>query len=191
MVQTLNGAPPPHETGWETDLLAGAPGRSGALVSRGFSGTAAGLAGSLITIWPDSGHRHPEQPSGTGAVTLGRATQYSLLRHDDTANPGTPGYLQLTAFDGPRPPEWTATFELGARERIWPVLRAVPGITSALICRGADGSALALTLATSIEALEAALTAIMRTELLPGEDPALLTGPDRVDVQRLVHHDLP
>ena len=31
----------------------------------------------------------------------------------------------------------------------------------------------------------------MSTELLPGEDPALLTGPDRIGFYRLVHADLP
>ena len=33
--------------------------------------------------------------------------------------------------------------------------------------------------------------AIMGTELLPGEDPALLPGPDRVDLHRVLHAALP
>ena len=189
LVQTIYGAPPPHETDWVTGVLAGAQGRAGALVSRGFTMTPAGLEGSLLTLWPEAGHVAPQQAGGT--VTLGRATRYDVVSHDDTAHSGVPGYVQLTRFEGPRSADWSTNFELSSRKRIWPVIRAVPGITSALLCRGADGGALAVTLATSIEALEAALTAILSTELLPDEDPALLTGPDRVDVQRLVHRDVP
>jgi hypothetical protein len=33
--------------------------------------------------------------------------------------------------------------------------------------------------------------AIMSTDLLPGEDPALLPGPDRVDLHRVLHAALP
>ncbi|MFI5607944.1 hypothetical protein [Amycolatopsis sp. NPDC051903] len=32
---------------------------------------------------------------------------------------------------------------------------------------------------------------MLATELLPGEDPALLTGPDRIDLHRVVHQTLP
>jgi len=34
--------------------------------------------------------------------------------------------------------------------------------------------------------LEDVGTAVNSTALLPGEDPALLTGPDRVDIHRVV-----
>jgi hypothetical protein len=46
-------------------------------------------------------------------------------------------------------------------------------------------------LAESMDAFDAAAQAIMSTELLPGEDPALLGGPDRISFYRLVHADLP
>ncbi len=42
-----------------------------------------------------------------------------------------------------------------------------------------------LTLATSTEALDAVADAVFSTTLLPGEDPALLSAADRVEVYRL------
>jgi hypothetical protein len=41
-------------------------------------------------------------------------------------------------------------------------------------------------LATSLEALEAGGVAVNSTALLPDEDPALLTGPDRFVVHRVL-----
>jgi hypothetical protein len=43
-------------------------------------------------------------------------------------------------------------------------------------------------LCTSFDALAATEKAVSSTTLLPGEDPALLTGPDRVDMHRVVAH---
>jgi hypothetical protein len=40
-------------------------------------------------------------------------------------------------------------------------------------------------LAESVEALEAAARAVNASALLPDEDPALLTGPDRSEVYRV------
>ena len=57
--------------------------------------------------------------------------------------------------------------------------------------RAADNAYLVVILAESMEAFDAAQQAIMSTELLPGEDPVLLTGPDRISFYRLVHADLP
>jgi hypothetical protein len=38
----------------------------------------------------------------------------------------------------------------------------------------------------SVEALEDAQREVLSSELLPGEDPALLPGPDRVDLYRVM-----
>ena len=46
-------------------------------------------------------------------------------------------------------------------------------------------------LAESMDVFDAAAQAKMSTELLPGEDPALLGGPDRISFYRLVHAGLP
>ena len=52
-------------------------------------------------------------------------------------------------------------------------------------------SSVIVTLATSVETLDAAQRAVMATELTPGEDPALLPGPDRVEIHRVTGHHLP
>ena len=46
-------------------------------------------------------------------------------------------------------------------------------------------------LAESMDVFDVASQAIMSTELLPGEDPEFLGGPDRISFYRLVHADLP
>ena len=46
-------------------------------------------------------------------------------------------------------------------------------------------------LATSIEGLRDVTAAVASTELLADEDPSLLTGPDRVQVHRVLSYLLP
>ena len=57
--------------------------------------------------------------------------------------------------------------------------------------RAADNAYLVVILAESMDVFDVASQAIMSTKLLPGEDPALLGGPDRISFYRLVHADLP
>jgi hypothetical protein len=57
--------------------------------------------------------------------------------------------------------------------------------------RADDHAYLVVVLAESMDALDAAGQAVMSTELLPEEDPALLAAPDRISFYRLVHADLP
>ena len=47
-----------------------------------------------------------------------------------------------------------------------------------------------ITLTTSVETLDAAERAAMSTELMPGEDPALLPGPDRIEIHHVTGHHL-
>ena len=49
-----------------------------------------------------------------------------------------------------------------------------------------DGSEITLLIADSEQALRDVQKAVMTTELLPGEDPALLTGPDRIELYPVV-----
>ena len=60
-----------------------------------------------------------------------------------------------------------------------------------LVGSTSDGGRVALTLAESVETLEAGAVAIMSTELLPWEKPEHLTGPDGLTILRLLHADLP
>jgi hypothetical protein len=113
------------------------------------------------------------------------------VNSERVAQPATPHYVQLTEFTGPRSPEWVASHLRAGRERIWPAVRTVPGAVGALTGVADDGSAVTLALAESRESLGQAVRAILSTELLPGERPELLTGPDRIEIQRIVHVELP
>ena len=94
-------------------------------------------------------------------------------------------------FSGPRSEEWVAAEERAAAGRLGPATDGVDGIVSVLRLRAADNAYLVIVLAESMDAFDVASQAIMATELLPGEDPALLGGPDRISFYRLVHADLP
>ncbi|MFD5830314.1 hypothetical protein [Lentzea sp. NPDC060358] len=91
-------------------------------------------------------------------------------------------YAQLTYFDGPRTPEQLAAADFAARERIAPAAAAVPGNITTYVLRRADGAEVVVSIAETEQALADTQKAIMGTGLLPGEDPALLPGADRVEV---------
>ncbi len=63
--------------------------------------------------------------------------------------------------------------------RIWSAVSQVPDVLGALVLRADDGAMAVLAVAGSTAALEASVRTLLSTPLLPGEDPALLTGPSR------------
>ncbi len=165
--------PHPIETGWVDDALAGAYAAGdplGALVGRPL-GTGDGI---LVVGWPGDG-----------------PGPYRLIESVSGQSGGPARYLRVLAFDGPRTPGWAAAEEFAATRRMAPATATVPGIVRVLRARAADNGVLVVVLAESVEAIEAQVHAVMSTALLPGEDPALLTGPDRFATYRLVHADLP
>jgi hypothetical protein len=91
-------------------------------------------------------------------------------------------YAQLTYFDRPRNPEQLAAADFAAEERIKPAVATVRGNIRTYVLRRPDGSEIVVTLAETEQALIDGQKAIMSTTLLPGEDPALLTGADRVEI---------
>jgi len=98
---------------------------------------------------------------------------------------------QATWFDGPLSAAQIEALRRAGEERIRPVVEPVPGFVAGyVLCRPADSGVVVLTLATSTEALERIAEAIFSTSLLPGEDPALLTGPDRVEIYKVQNRSL-
>ena len=91
-------------------------------------------------------------------------------------------YAQLIYFDHPRGPEQLAAEDFAAEHRIKPAARAVPGNLRTYSLRRDDGSAIIVAFAETEQALVDTQKAIMSSTLLPGEDPALLPGPDRVEI---------
>jgi hypothetical protein len=98
---------------------------------------------------------------------------------------------QLTVFDGPRSEAQAAAADRAGRERLWPATRDLPGLVGVHVLRDDGNGVVVLSLATGVEVLEAAQRAVLSTELLPGEDPALLGDPDRVQVHRVLAARLP
>ncbi|MEV0058404.1 hypothetical protein [Nocardia sp. NPDC050718] len=99
-------------------------------------------------------------------------------------------YAHLVWFDRPRTAGELAAADFAAANRIRPALATVPGLLEYYELRRADGSGVVIGIGESEEALHAVRAAILATELLPDEDPALLPGPDRVEIYPVLrHHD--
>lgn len=97
-----------------------------------------------------------------------------------------PAVAFLGEFDGPLSPARVEAARFAGTERIAPVLRNVAGLVRVLVLWHPTERRMAvLHLATSVQALEAVGEAIMSTKLLPGEDPDLLPGPDRISMLRV------
>lgn len=163
----------PVDTGWVDDGLAAAYADGdplGALVGTPLGGG----DGLMIVGWPDGGP--------------GRFALVDALRGP---GPGPARFMQVVVFDGPRSLQWVAAEQFAATHRLWPATRDVPGIVWTLRLRAADNATTVVLLAETADAVDEVIRAIMSTDLLPGEDRSLLTGPDRIGVYRLMHADLP
>jgi hypothetical protein len=163
----------PVKTEWVDEALAGAYAAGdplGALVGRPLAlGNGIMLAG-----WPEGGPGRYHVIETRAGRSAGRAT-----------------YMQVVEFFGPRTEEWVAAEQRASTGRLGPATLGIDGIVSVLRLRAADNAYLVVILAESMDVFDAAQQAIMSTELLPEEDPALLTSPDRISFYRLVHADLP
>ena len=100
-------------------------------------------------------------------------------------------FAELTYFDGPRSPELITAAERANRERIQPAILATPSVRDDLVAlyqlRRPDGGEITVVIVEHENTLDKAREVIMGTELLPGEDPALLPGPDRSERYQVVH----
>ena len=181
---------PGHQSGGQdpagpgTDV-AGQPGLLGSVTMQQLAGPAA-----VCLTWWDS-------EAGATAFAGQRAARpaqpgdiYEVAEAEQgPAAAEIPGYARLLYFDGPRAPEQVAAADLAGRQRIWPAIRSLSGLVGVYVLRGPDLGYVVVTLATSVETLEAAQRAVMATELMPGEDPALLPGPDRIEIHRVTGYD--
>lgn len=95
-------------------------------------------------------------------------------------------YARLVAFDGPRTAAQVEASATAGRERITPLLDADPIVRDGLVagyrCVAEDGAEIVFAVAESMAVLDRITAVATTSELLPGEDPALLSGPDRVEV---------
>ena len=80
-------------------------------------------------------------------------------------------------FDGPRAPEQAAAADLAGRQRIWPAIRGLSGLVNVYVLRGSDLGSVVITLATSVDTLDAAQRAVMATELRLARTPRCSPAP--------------
>lgn len=189
-VHAIEGIPGPQDTSWVDEVLIAL--RSHSVPAGAMVAAPMGMGpGTVVALWDDERDAGGGPAGPAGAVTLGPGRAYEVDVRKAGAGTGPARYLQLITFDGPRDADWSAAYDRAGEHRIWPAVRDVPGIVEFAGGRTGDGARFAATAAESVEALEAAAVAILSTELLAGEDPADLTGPDSLSVLRLLHADLP
>lgn len=136
-----------------------------------------GTGGTVVALWPD------------GAVAGGRV-HHLVDRLDGVAAGRAPLFAQLTWVNGTGDPAVARAAERGGRERIHPAIRDVDGLVGTLVFSD-EGRIVVVGLATGREALVEVQRRIQHTPLLPGEDPALLPGPDSVEHARVLLAELP
>ena len=132
--------------------------------------------GTAIAFWPD-------RPDG------GRLYRVDVMH--GRASGRRPLFAQVTWMNGDGDPERADAAERGGRDRIWPAVREIEGVVDVFALRSDDHRVVVVALTTASETHDRIHDAILATELLPGEDPALLTGPDRITTGRVLRADLP
>jgi hypothetical protein len=98
-----------------------------------------------------------------------------------------PVVAALVCFDGPMSEPREAASRRAGSERIGPLMDEHAGtVRSIVLWQPERRSKIVVMQTVSVEALEDAQREVLSSELLPGEDPALLPGPDRVDLYRVM-----
>ena len=153
-----------------------AHGVDGASEVYGLHGLAA-TDGLVLSVWPTREE-----------AAADRTAEWYVL--EDVAPGGDrdarPEITALVSFDGPLSDPVHQAIQRANTERIGPSLVDHAGSVRALVLWQPERRAvLVVVLALSVEAIEDAQRVMLSTELLPGEDPALLREPDRVDLYRV------
>ncbi len=128
--------------------------------------------------------------SGWLLALTGSADAPYEVEHIDAHGAGGGTSAAVAEFTGPRDAAQVAADQRASRERVGPAALQVEGVLGALVLRAADGAMVTVGFADSPETLGAASRAILSTPLLPGEDPALLGGPQRFTSCRVTGDDV-
>ena len=161
------------------------PGLTGAMSLEQLGGPGA----VYITMWDSEA---AARAAGLGDPrTAQRSGGYEVTAAERGSAAGTvPTQARILYFDGPRAPEQVAAEDWAGRERLWPATRNLDGLVGLYVLRAPDGGAVIITLATSVAAIDALQRAVMSTQLLPGEDPALLGGPDGIELHQVAAYQM-
>jgi hypothetical protein len=138
------------------------------------------LAGAdelVLSLWPTAAQAAADPTAEWYEV------EYDQPRRDRDEQPAI---AALVCFDGPVSDPVHAAAKRAGTERIGPRMAEHAGLVRTLaLWQPERRGMLVIMTAVSVEAVESAHRAVMATELLPDEDPALLPGPDRVDLYRV------
>ena len=135
---------------------------------------------TVVALWP----QEDRAPAHTRVFRIDD-------RVDGVAAGRAPLFAQLTWLNGTGDPDVARAAERGGRERIHPAVRDVDGLVGVLVLRSDDDRIVVVGLATALETLTEVRRRIAGTQLLPGEDPALLPGPDRMELGRVLQAQVP
>jgi hypothetical protein len=151
-----------------------------------------GMDGAVLTFWDD------EASAATVAERTGGDARWLDARvyRVAEAQPGAdgdapPAFAQVVWLNGGGSADGADAAIRAGRERIAPAVRALEGVVGTYVLRADDNGLVVITLVTGVEVPEKLSRAILATDLLSWEDPAQLTDPDRVDVDRVLVADVP
>lgn len=134
--------------------------------------------GTAVALWDD-------EPAGGGR-------SYRVTDHFTGRSSGRrPLFAQVTWLNGDGDRARADAAERGGRDRIWPAVQQIDGIVDVFALRSGDDRIVVVGLATGTETYAQVQDAVMSTELLPDEDPALLRGADRIDRARVLFAERP
>ena len=194
-LQTTSALPQPadpQQLNQVVDTIAGHPGFAGLYALRQVDDD---RAATLLTLWDteEDARRASERTAaqlGARPMELDFDEVYEVEDdwHGASADEA-PTAAQLISFDGPISQERADAARFASRERISPLMATFPGAVRAIaLWHSATRSMVVLSLATSLQALDEGNKVIMSSELLPGENPELLSDPDRLTVNRVEAH---
>lgn len=166
--------------------VAGQPGLLGCVTFRQLAGPAV----VCLTLWDTEASATSFPGPRAGLAALPGETYKVTDTEEGLAAARAPACARLLYFDGPRAPEQVAAADVAGRQRIWPTIRGLSGLVGIYVLLRRDLGSVVVTLATSVDTLDDAERAVMATGLAPGEDPALLPGPDRVEIHRVTGYQM-
>lgn len=196
-LQTVASRPRPadqnHLVPQVADMISRHPGFAGLAMLEQDNGS-----GTMVTLWhtredAELVSERSQVIRGPRPFTLSSDDIYEI---DDDVTGAAAGEQAAAAFvgyfDGPLSPARVAAARRGGRERLRPVLQQVPGLIRTLVLwHPSDSKIAVIHLVTSVDGLHDVAAAIASTQLLPGEDASLLTGPDRVQTHRVLSYLTP
>jgi len=151
-----------------------------------------GMDGAVFALWNDEAEATAAAARpGEGARLLDASVYAVVETQPGVDRTATPRFAQLVWMNGSGDPDRADSAIRAGRERIAPATRDVRGVVGTWVLRSRDSRMAVITLVTGVDTPEALRRAILGTELLPWEDPAQLTDPDRIDVDRVLVARLP